>query len=125
MQNESGIRPVEFKVVIKPDRVEEKVGSILMPDEAHEKQKWAQVKGTLIAKGGKAFGDPFTPEEAEKLQPGARIMFSKYQGVTFYGPDGDEYRLCVDKDIGGLVENEEAVPLHSLKARDRKGLDAA
>lgn len=125
MQNESGLRPVEYKVVIRPDPVEEKIGSVLLPDDTREKQGWAQVKGTLIAVGGKAFSDPFTDEERKLFQPGARVYFSKYEGQVFYGPDGEEYRLCLDKNIGGIVENEAAVPLHSIRARNRKGLDAA
>ena len=122
--NESGIRPVEYKILIKPDIVEEKTaGGIIKPDKTHEMEGWAQVKGTLVAIGGAAFGDPFTAEEHDCLVPGARVYYSKYSGITFTGSDGEEYRICADKDLGGVVENENAVPI--VQARKRGGLSAA
>ena len=122
-QNKSGIRPVEYKILILPDSVEETTaGGIIKPLRAHEMEQWAQVKGTLVALGGKAFID-FPEAEREVLKPGARVYYRKYEGIVIPGADGEEYRLCNDKDVGGLVENESAVAF--VRARDRAGLDAA
>lgn len=110
-ENPSGILPVEYKILIKPDDIDEKtLGGIIKADDTYEREKWAQVKGTLVAKGGAAFGEPFTDQERENLVPGARIYFKKNDGIVVEGADGEEYRLCVDKDIGGLILNEMAVP---------------
>lgn len=118
--NNSGIRPVEFRVLIKPDPVEEvTAGGVWKPEKAHEMEQWAQVKGTLVAMGSRAFED-FSEDEREILIPGARVYYRKYEGIVIEGADGEEYRLCNDKDIGGVVENESAIP--TVKARDRSGL---
>ncbi len=122
-QNKSGIKPLEYKILILPDAVEETTaGGIIKPPKAHEMEQWAQVKGTLVALGGKAFID-WPSEERKALQPGARVYYRKYEGIVIPGADGEEYRLCTDKDVGGLVENESAVPF--VQGRNRAGLDAA
>lgn len=124
IENKSGIEPVEFQVLVRPDVIEEKTaGGIIKPNMSHEREQWAQVKGTLVAKGDAAFGDPFSAEEREKLVPGARVYFQKYQGVLMEGADGVEYRLCTDKMIGAIVTNESALP--NVVGRNRAGLDAA
>lgn len=122
--NNSGVKPVEYKILVKPDEIEQKTaGGIIKPEKVHEMEQWAQVKGTLVAKGGAAFGEPFTDEERSRLVPGARIYYRKYEGILIYGADGEEYRLCSDKDVGGLIDNEASVA--PVKARSRAGLDAA
>ena len=123
-QNKSGIRPVEYKILIKPDAVEEKtVGGIIKIERTHEMEQWAQVKGTLVAIGAKAFID-WPDEERAILVPGARVYYRKYEGIIIEGADDEEYRLCTDKDIGGVVENESAVQVVAGRSRIG-GLDAA
>jgi co-chaperonin GroES (HSP10) len=123
-ENASGIRPVEYKILIKPDPVEEMTaGGIIRPQMTQERDQWAQVKGTLVAFGGRAFED--WQGDREHLIPGARVYYRKYEGILLTGADGEEYRLCTDKDIGGIVENESAVPLHSIVGRAKGGLSAA
>ncbi len=123
MKNESGIRPVEYRVLVLPDVVEEKtVGGIILPDIQQDMQQWAQVKCTLIARGDSAFGDPFSRQEKAALKPGVRVYCRKYEGINIIGADGKEYRLCNDKDIGGIVTNELAAS--NLRGRSRAGLDA-
>ncbi len=126
-KNESGLRPVEYKVVVKPDSVEKKTaGGIIITERHSDRQQMAQVKGTLVAVGGKAFtGSCWGEEEVLKLVPGARVCYDKYEGITFYGADEDEYKLLIDKGIAGLVLDERAVPLHAVRGRSRAGLDAA
>lgn len=99
MTNASGITPLEFKVLILPDDVDKvSAGGIYMPDIRHEREEWAQVRGTLVATGGRAFEDwPDAPSV------GAEVYFAKYQGILVPGDDGKEYRLCNDKDVGALV----------------------
>lgn len=123
-ENQSGITPVEFKVLVRPDKMEEKTaGGIIRPDQLKDREKWAQVKGTLVACGDAAFGTPFSDAERKALVPGARVYFSKYVGTLMEGADGEEYRLCTDKDVGAIVTNEMALP--SVAGRSRAGLDAA
>lgn len=98
--NISGLRPLEFKVLILPDAVAKvSPGGIHMPDVRHEREEWAQVRGTLVAAGGRAFEDWPDPPPV-----GAQIYFAKYQGILVTGTDGKEYRICSDKDISALIK---------------------
>ena len=123
-KNKSGISPVEFKVLIRPDSVEKiTAGGVHLTPKKSEMDQWAQVKGTLVAFGGAAFRDPFTEDERAVLVPGARVYYDKYRGIMLEGADGQEYRLIVDKEIGAIIDNEMAVPIS--RGRSRAGLDAA
>jgi chaperonin GroES len=124
-RNESGISPVEYKVLVRPDPVEQRTESgIIIPDESHERQGWAQVKGTLVARGDSAFQD-FSVSEKMSLRPGARVYYDRYQGIRVIGADGEEYALMQDKNVAAVITNEAAAPVTSLKARKKGGLAAA
>lgn len=98
-----GIHPVEYKVLVRPDPVEEKSksGIILSVGEAKEREQMAQVKGTLIAIGGNAFED----WRGKVPQPGDRVMIAKYAGLVCRGEDNSEYRLCNDKDVSAVLDS--------------------
>lgn len=111
MQNNSGVSPLDKRILVKPDSVEEvtKGGIILVAAHA-ERDKYAMTKGTLVAVGETAWseavadahnhGRTFTPPA-----PGDRIMMAKYGGTIITGTDGEEYRLLNDEElIGRLVE---------------------
>lgn len=104
IENTSGLEPVEYKVLVKPDEVKEKIGSIYIPETAQEQKGLAEVKGTLIAVGGRAFED----FGEGKPQPGQRVLFAKYGGKVVSGADGKTYRLLTDKDITCKVLDERA-----------------
>ena len=122
--NEAGIRPLEFRVLVKPDQTEQVTqGGIYIPDNTHEREGFAQVKGTLVAYGDSAFQD-WSEQERTDLQPGARVYYSKYQGIMVNGADGDDYRLMNDKDIGAIIQTESAGASTILKGRTKGGLTA-
>jgi co-chaperonin GroES (HSP10) len=107
--NPSGINPTEYKVLIDPMQVEEKVGSILLPDQIKERDKFAQTKGRIVAVSPLAFSYA-EPEDwerygAKKPKPGDVVLYAKYAGVTVKGRDGKDYTLCVDKDICATIED--------------------
>lgn len=63
------IQPLDERVLVEPLDVEEKVGSIIIPDTAKEKP----IMGKVIAVG--------TDEEIQKLiNVGDRVIFGKYAG---------------------------------------------
>lgn len=98
--NESGMQPVEFKVLIEPEEVEQKTSSgIVLAVATTEKEKMAQVKGKLIAVGGNAFQD--WEEPLPKV--GDHVWFAKFAGYVIKGSDGKEYRLANDKDISAVL----------------------
>ncbi|NIR14378.1 MAG: hypothetical protein GWN86_10695 [Desulfobacterales bacterium] len=106
--NKSGIQPVEYKVLIKLDPIEETdplrkrasdIGLELL-SEYTDREQMSQVKGVLVAVGGNAFDDWLPP----KPNPGDRVMIRKLEGVSSEGKDGEEYRICNDKDIMAIIE---------------------
>jgi len=98
--NTSGLVPVEYKCLVRLDPVEEKRGSIYIPEQAKERQQAAETYATLIAVGGNAFED----WKGSIPQPGDRVIVSKYSGQPPKAGDiSDLYRLCVDKDICAII----------------------
>lgn len=107
--NEWGLQPVEYKVLIEPDQVEEVAGRaklIIVPDTVRDKFQIAKVKGTLLAIGGNAFEDWKEP----KPKVGDKVYFAKYAGMMLkrYDPEGKIHNavLCNDKDIAAILDRD-------------------
>lgn len=108
MSNSSGICPVEFKVLIHPEEVEDtdpalrraKAVGLALPGREKEREQMAQMYGKLIAVGGNAFED----WKGNVPKPGDRVMFAKYAGAQVEGKDGIKYRMAQDKDIAAVIE---------------------
>lgn len=99
--NQSGLKPVEYKIIIEPEEVERKTESgIILTEKVTEREKMAQVRGKLIAVGGNAFEDWLPPIP----QVGDTVSYAKYAGLIVEGSDGKEYRLANDKDITAIVQ---------------------
>ena len=105
--NATGIRPVEYKVLVKLDPVEEVTsGGIIRPDMRKERDQEAQTYATFIEAGGNAFED----WNGSVPKPGDRIVIKKYSGEypsLIEIPGGEDamlYRLCHDKDIVAIIE---------------------
>lgn len=103
-KNKSGVRPLEFKVVILPDAVDTKTsGGILLPDEAKDREQMAEVRGVLIEASPLAFTYADWPEGYPLPKPGDRIIVGRYTGVSFKSKiDDKDYRIVNDKDIIGV-----------------------
>jgi co-chaperonin GroES (HSP10) len=105
--NTSGLMPVEYKILIQPEDIEEtderiksaKAVGIVMVEKTTEREAMAQVKGRLIAVGGNAFDD----WKGRIPMPGDVIWYAKYAGYVIKGKDGKEYRLANDKDCAAIV----------------------
>lgn len=107
MSNESGIKPVEYKILIHPEEVEDtdptlkraKAAGIVMPELQKEREQLAQMYGRLVAVGGNAFQD----WTGTIPKPGDRIMFARYAGAQVDGKDGVKYRIAQDKDVAAVM----------------------
>lgn len=98
-----GLHPVEFKIIVKLDDVDEKTsGGIYIPLTLREKQQMTQVQATLIACGGNAFEDWSAPIP----KVGDRVYVAKAAGYQVVGMDGKKYRLMNDKDIAAVIKGE-------------------
>lgn len=109
--NTSGLAPVEYKILIVPEDIQEtderiksaKAAGIVMVDKTTEREAMAQVKGKLVAVGGNAFED----WKGRVPQVGDTIWFAKYAGYVIKGDDGQDYRLANDKDCSAIIQRKE------------------
>jgi chaperonin GroES len=104
--NPSGILPTEFKVLVRPIKVDEKTkGGIILPDETKERDQFAQMQGTLVAVSPLAFtyADKDAWGDTEPPKPGDKVMFARYAGAAVKGMDGGDYRLISDKDVSAVL----------------------
>lgn len=108
MQNNSGLTPVEYFVVVELDPVEEKTaGGIILPTTIQDKDKLSTQEGTLVAVSPHAFSYADNWPDGSVPQVGQRVLFKRYSGAlherTVCGVKRD-YRLLNDKDIIAIVE---------------------
>src|SRR5262245_14992289 len=106
MTNPSGVYPTEYKVLVRPVKVEEKTkGGIILPDEHKDREQFAQMEGVLIAASPLAFSYANASEwgEAEKPKPGDKVLFAKFAGAAIKGRDGESYRIINDKDLSAVL----------------------
>lgn len=100
--NPSGITPLDLRVLVLPDPVEEKTkGGIILADVSKDKEKYAATRGLLVAVGENAFkewGAGAAPEI------GQRILYAQYAGSRFKGDDGEDYIVMNDADVVGVVQ---------------------
>lgn len=101
MSNETRIQPVEYKVLIRLDAIEQKTaGGIFIPDERKDRDQWAQTEAELMAVGGNAFEDW---KDDPKPQPGDRVLVAKYAGERPSKDESNPHRICMDKDICAIL----------------------
>lgn len=105
--NTAGLQPVEYKILIKPESVEQtdpmlaraRAMGLELTQDTTERERMAQVKGVLVAVGGNAFQDWQEP----RPKVGDVVYYAKYAGMNVPGADGAEYRLANDKDVSAIV----------------------
>lgn len=105
--NNSGISPVEYNVLVKPQKVEEKTkGGLFLPDDTREREQFGQMEGVLTAISPGAFTYNYEgwPDWADLPRAGQRVVFSRYQATEIKGDDGEIYWLMKDKAIIGVKE---------------------
>lgn len=98
-----GREAVGFKLIVATEEVDEKVGSIFIPDATREKEKLVQVRGRIVSQGSVAWDFARFPDgTAPKV--GDAIMFAKLAGFMFNGDDGRPYRIIHDQDVSAIVQ---------------------
>jgi co-chaperonin GroES (HSP10) len=102
MQNTSGIHPKGHRVLILPDPVEEvtQSGIILSVGENRDRERLAQLKGTIVELGNTAWLD----QPAPWASAGDHVIFGKYSGLIYQGDDDKEYRIINDLDVVAIVD---------------------
>jgi len=105
-KNESGIQPVEDKLLLLPDEPNRMIRGIIKPDKVREQEQMAQVRALLVAVGGNCFEDWDDPIPVV----GDRVMVMKYAGIQgLEGVDGRVYQLCTARDVTAILTKEEHI----------------
>ena len=102
MSNESGINPCGWRVLIKPQEINEvsKGGIILTTEITKEREQMGNTTGIVIAMGTQCYAD----EPEPWCQLGDKVIFAKYAGLVYLGKDGNQYRMVNDKDVTGTLD---------------------
>nr|ASN63200.1 co-chaperonin GroES [uncultured virus] len=107
----NGRPPVRYGLVVRPETVEKKKGSIFLPDEVVDKHQWRQSQAVLVAMGDLAFtmGTPgnagyFEDRDAPKV--GDTVFFREYNGQQVAEKDGVRYLILQDSEILGVKLND-------------------
>lgn len=102
-----GLKPTGFSVLIAPASTESKTkGGIILTDDITGRDKAATVRGRLISVSPVAFDFANWPEGTEP-KPGDAVYYAKFAGMVVEGRDGKEYRVCLDKDVAAIIEEDE------------------
>ena len=110
MENNSGIQPQEYNVVVEPRTVEEKTkGGVILSQDIVGKDQNAQTKGVLVAISPMAFKNVDWPKDQEDKKPkvGDMVAYARYSGASsrITGKDGAEYIILKDIDITAVIED--------------------
>ena len=111
MNNDSGINPIGWRVLIKPQEVREvsQGGIILSTDKGKEREQMANTTGIVIAMGDQCYADEPNPW----CKVGDKVIFAKYAGLMYLGRDSNAYRMINDKDVTGYLDADmDIVDLH-------------
>jgi chaperonin GroES len=104
MSSYQGVTPVEFKVLVRPDKVEDRsAGGLYLPDSSRDRQQYAMDRGVILAYGDGFWGELPPP----KPKVGDKVIFDKYAGaVVDIQIDGNREtcRLINDKHICAILE---------------------
>jgi chaperonin GroES len=93
------IRPLEDRLLVKPEESEEKTsGGIYLPDTAKEKP----TQGSVIAVGpGKI--SKAGARSPMSVKAGDRVLFSRYAG-TEIKIGGEEYRIINESEVLAIID---------------------
>jgi co-chaperonin GroES (HSP10) len=95
------IKPEGYKVLVKPDDIEEVTeGGIILTPQTRDQDRLSVTRGEIVAIGPKA---NICFREDDPPIVGQRVIFAKYGGFVVED-NGEEYRILNDEDIVGLIE---------------------
>ncbi len=104
MSNPSGLSPLEFNVVVRLDKAEEKTaGGVFLPSSRQDRDKLECEEGELVAVSPLAFTYAEWPEGTDPPKVGSRVLIARFAGVL-RERGGQDYRIVKDKDIVAVIE---------------------
>lgn len=102
--------PIEYRILVKIGKIEEKTsGGLILPEAHRDKEIHHQVEAELINYGALAFTDSDGAPIDDRPEPGDRIIIAKYSGLAVQDKEGNLYRFANDKDVVAIVRTEREV----------------
>jgi len=102
----NGVIPTEYKVLIRPEKVEDQSsGGIFLPDTSRDREQYGVDRGIVLAYGEGFFKDLPGPVP----QVGDKVIFNKHAGTLIdIMEDGirNKCRLISDKDVCAIIKEE-------------------
>lgn len=107
-------QPKFGRVLIKRPKVQEKIGSVIIPDQLKDKHSNAKCVGVIEALGETA-GWVEVPEKGyiQTMKVGDKVIFGKHSGTWLdatYGNKGENddgsLFICADADILAIITEE-------------------
>ena len=99
-ENESGLTVTADKILVRPDKVEEKSsGGILIASVTKDREEMAQIRGTIIDMGQTAHLCP----EMKGIEIGDSVLHARYAGAEF-PVNGIRYRILRAVDVLGRAD---------------------
>ena len=90
-----------YKVVIKLPDLQEKVGSVWLPDRAKDQNQLEGDNGVIVAVGQAAFSDKKEfPHSPPKI--GDKVFFQRWEGFLVENGKGEKFRIIEDNKIAGV-----------------------
>jgi len=95
--NRSGCMPVDTKVLVLPDFINETSdGGIVLTTDTVKQNELAITEGFIVDWGDSAFSDWGI---SRPVEDGCRVVWASYAGQMLEGEDGLMYRLINDTDL--------------------------
>ena len=92
--NESGYIPLDTKVLVLPDCIDEtSEGGIVLTNDTVKQNDLAITEGYFVDEGN---------ESNTGIGPGERVVWAVYAGQMLEGNDGKMYRLINDTDLAAV-----------------------
>lgn len=110
-----GLQPTEYNVVVVVPRMEERIGSIFLPEDVKDQYEMAMQACRIVAVSPLAFNyDRWEGCEESRPKPGDIVWVAKYSGTLFDGADDKQYRIIKDKDVGAIIPEPVADALKAV-----------
>lgn len=97
-----GVRATGWNIIVIPEPVDERQGSIIIPDSARDKERIVKQYGRIVSIGPAAFD--LANYKGHEPQEGDIVIYSKLAGFELDLPNGMRARFLVDKDLIAIVE---------------------
>lgn len=104
----SALRPTRFRILVAMPKVQQKIGSVYVPDARRSDEETASVIVRVMALGPDAFADPVDFPTGSPCSVGDSVLIAPYAGHRLKVSDR-EVRIINDTSVLALVTDADKV----------------